>query len=43
MGSPIGRALVGKTVGDDVMLKLPTKTRRLKIVELVTIHHGVVE
>jgi transcription elongation factor GreA len=40
MGSPIGRALVGKGVGDEVVLKLPAKTRRLKIVELVTIHQG---
>ncbi len=38
MASPIGRALVGKGVGDLVILKLPTLTRRLKIVELQTIH-----
>jgi transcription elongation factor GreA len=38
MGSPIGRALVGKGVGDLVVLKLPAATRRLKIVELQTIH-----
>ena len=38
MGSPIGRALVGKTVGDTVVLKLPTMVRRLKIIELATIH-----
>ena len=40
MGSPIGRALVGKGVGDDILLKLPAMTRRLRIVELVTIHQG---
>src|SRR5690349_21976068 len=40
MGSPIGRALVGKGVGDDIILKLPATTRRLRIVELVTIHQG---
>jgi transcription elongation factor GreA len=40
MGSLIGRALVGKGVGDDVILKLPATTRRLRIVELVTIHNG---
>jgi transcription elongation factor GreA len=40
MGSLIGRALVGKTVGDDVLLKLPAATRRLRIVELKTIHNG---
>ena len=38
MASPIGRALVNKGVGDLTMLKLPTATRRLKIVELSTIH-----
>ena len=38
MASPIGRSLVGKGVGDLVVLKLPTVTRRLKIVELQTIH-----
>jgi transcription elongation factor GreA len=38
MSSPIGRALIGKGVGDDVVLKLPAITRRLKVVELATIH-----
>lgn len=38
MGSPIGRALQGKAVGEQALLKLPTKVRRLTIVELVTIH-----
>jgi transcription elongation factor GreA len=38
MSSPIGRALVGKTIGDEVVLKLPAVTKRLKIVELQTIH-----
>src|SRR6187551_894673 len=41
MGSLIGRALVGKAVGDDILLKLPAATRRLRIVELTTIHQGV--
>ena len=40
MSSPIGRSLAGKGVGDEVVLQLPAKTRRLKIVELVTIHDG---
>ncbi|MEP7344580.1 MAG: GreA/GreB family elongation factor [Gemmatimonadaceae bacterium] len=40
MSSPIGKALVGKAVGEIVFLRLPTKTRRLKIMELVTIHGG---
>jgi transcription elongation GreA/GreB family factor len=43
MGSPIGRALVGKGVGDDIILKLPALTRRLRIVELTTIHQGALE
>jgi transcription elongation factor GreA len=43
MGSLIGRALVGKAVGDDILLKLPAATRRLRIIELVTIHQGAVE
>jgi transcription elongation factor GreA len=38
MSSPIGRSLIGKAVGEEVVLRLPSKTRRLKIVELVTIH-----
>ena len=42
MASPIGRALVGKGIGDVAMLKLPTSLRRLKIVELATIHSQAV-
>ena len=38
MSSPIGRALVGRALGDLTVLKLPASTRRLKIVELLTIH-----
>ena len=38
MASPIGRALVGKAIGDTVVLRLPTLTRQLKITELQTIH-----
>ena len=38
MSSPIGRALVGKSVGDTAILKLPTLVRRLKVVEIKTIH-----
>lgn len=40
MASPIGRALLGKAVGDVAQLKLPTALRRLKVVELRTIHSG---
>ena len=38
MSSPIGRSLVGKTIGEIAFLQLPARTRRLKILELVTIH-----
>src|SRR3954466_14668259 len=38
MSSPIGRTLVGRSVGETVVLKLPAMTRRLKILELKTIH-----
>src|SRR6476660_1496669 len=38
MSSPIGKTLVGRSVGESVVLKLPAMTRRLKIVELKTIH-----
>ena len=38
MASPIGKALVGKGIGDTVVLKLPSVTRTLKIVDLTTIH-----
>jgi len=38
MASPIGRALVNKAVGEVAFLKLPARTRKLKIVELITIH-----
>jgi len=38
MASPIGRALLGKGVGDVAFLRLPTMVRQLKITELRTIH-----
>jgi transcription elongation factor GreA len=38
MSSAIGRTLQGHSIGDEVVLKLPTKTRRLRIVDLATIH-----
>jgi transcription elongation factor GreA len=43
MSSPIGRALLGKAVGEVALLKLPAGLRRLKIVTLTTIHDGAVE
>ena len=38
--SPLGRALADGRVGDEVSLRLPTMTRRLRITELVTIHQA---
>jgi transcription elongation factor GreA len=38
MASPIGRALLGKAVGEIAYLKLPTIVRQLRVVELRTIH-----
>ena len=38
MSSPIGRALLGKKVGEVALLKLPAMMRRLKVTELKTIH-----
>jgi transcription elongation factor GreA len=38
--SPLGRALVDRRVGDEVELRLPRATRRLRVTELVTIHHA---
>lgn len=38
MSSPIGRALLNKAVGDEFVLRLPQVTRKLKLIELHTIH-----
>jgi transcription elongation factor GreA len=38
MASPIGRALLGKQIGEEVVLKLPTMTRQMKVIDLRTIH-----
>ncbi|HEX3865540.1 MAG TPA: GreA/GreB family elongation factor [Gemmatimonadaceae bacterium] len=40
MASPIGRALLGKAIGDVAYLKVPAGVRQLKLVELKTIHDG---
>lgn len=36
--SPIGRGLLGKTVGDTVRIQIPGGVRELEILELTTIH-----
>lgn len=43
MSSPIGRAMLNKQKGDVVVLKLPARTRKLTILDLVTIHEATVE
>ena len=40
LASPLGQALRDRRVGDEVSLRLPTTTRRLRITELVTIHQA---
>jgi transcription elongation factor GreA len=39
-GSPIGRGLLGKQVGDEVKIQIPGGTREMEIIELVTIHQA---
>jgi transcription elongation factor GreA len=38
MSSPIGKALVGKKVGETTILRLPAAVRHLKVVNVKTIH-----
>ncbi|MEP6990228.1 MAG: GreA/GreB family elongation factor, partial [bacterium] len=38
MSSPIGRALLGKKVGEVALLKLPAMMRRLLVTDIKTIH-----
>lgn len=38
LASPLGRALSGGRVGDELSLRLPTTSRTLRIVELITVH-----
>jgi transcription elongation factor GreA len=38
LASPLGRALSGGRVGDELSLRLPTTSRRLRITELQTVH-----
>ena len=43
MASPIGSALLGKSIGEVAFLRLPTMTRQLKVMELKTIHDGLAD
>jgi len=38
LGSPLGLALKDRKVGEEVTLKLPTMVRRLRVIELTTVH-----
>ena len=38
MASPVGKALLGAKVGQSVTISLPLGTRRLKVVQLETVH-----
>jgi transcription elongation factor GreA len=38
--SPIGRALLGKQVGDTVKVQIPGGVREMEIIQLVTIHEA---
>jgi transcription elongation factor GreA len=43
LASPLGRALTNGRVGDEIGLRLPATTRRLRIVELLTVHQPAEE
>lgn len=38
LASPLGRALKDRKVGEEVLLRLPTLVRRLRVTELITVH-----
>ncbi|MEZ4585026.1 MAG: GreA/GreB family elongation factor [Gemmatimonadales bacterium] len=40
LGSPLGLALKDRKVGEEVELRLPHAVRRLRVVELKTVHDG---
>jgi transcription elongation factor GreA len=40
LASPLGRALGGKKVGEEVSLRLPNGTRHLRVLDLVTVHQS---
>jgi transcription elongation factor GreA len=40
LASPLGRALANGRVGDEISLRLPTKARHLRILELVTVYQA---
>ena len=38
LASPLGRALKDRKPGEEVSLRLPTTTRKLRVLEVITIH-----
>ncbi len=38
LASPLGRALKDRKVGEEVLLRLPTLVRRLRVTDLITVH-----
>jgi transcription elongation factor GreA len=36
--SPIGRALMGKQAGDEVVVPTPTGVRKFELIKLTTVH-----
>jgi len=38
LASPLGQALKDRKPGDEVVLKLPTMVRKLRVITVVTIH-----
>jgi transcription elongation factor GreA len=40
LASPLGRALTDRRVGDEISLRLPTVTRRIRVVNLLTVHQS---
>lgn len=40
LASPLGRALKDRKVGEEVVLKLPTMVRKLRVTQLITVHES---
>jgi transcription elongation factor GreA len=43
IASPIGKSLVGRRAGDEVIVRVPAGKKRYEILELVTIHGDTTE
>ena len=38
VASPVGKAIIGKSVGDEVTVRVPKGVRRLKVMEITAQH-----